>query len=318
MKTRALLSFAVVAILAIAPGSVVAGGRPLADLPGVSVLVDVATSPDEPAPKPERTEAAAAPAPGGDAAVDVPAAAVAAPKLVRRTDILYVHGADTTAAPIDLGGPCPKATTCETHQLSDVRRSTDGTGRVVIPFAYNDEGRRRLRAPEAEEIQAALAGAMAEWSRWNPNIVFDNRGTTTATFAANGPDGGCSDGTNVVTWGQFAPDVVGIASTCLDETNRIIRDTDLALNAHHRWVNGTDERRPSYDVQSIFTHELGHWLSLQDLYVGIDAARQTMYGSANPNETLKRTLALGDIVGVQTAYPCSDGDACSRDGIVDD
>lgn len=317
MKTRALLSFAVVAILAIAPRPVVAGGRPLADLPGVSVLLGIAAGTDEPDAPPAPTQAVAA-APATETVVEVPAAALPAPKLVRRIDILYVHEGDTTVEPLDVGGPCAKASTCETHELSNVRRPTDDTGRIVIPFAYNDEGRRKLRAPEATEVRAALSRSMAEWSRWNSNIAFEDRGTTTATFAATGADGGCSDDVNVVTWGQFAPGVVGIASTCLDETNRIVRDTDLALNAHHRWVIGTDERRPSYDVESILTHELGHWLSLKDLYVDIDAARQTMFGSADPNETHKRTLALGDVVGVQAAYPCSDGDVCPRDGVVDD
>jgi hypothetical protein len=62
---------------------------------------------------------------------------------------------------------------------------------------------------------------------------------------------------------------------------------------------------------------MGHWLSLLDMY-SPTANRQTMFGSADPNETRKRTPALGDIVGVQTAYPCGSGDSCPRSGIAAD
>lgn len=317
MRTRAVLAFVVVAVLAIAPGPVVAGGRSLADLPGVSVLVRVVVP--EPASRAQRAQAPvqkAAPQ-ASSGVVDVSDVAAPAADLVRVVDILYARGSDATQG-FDLGGPCPRASTCDVRQLSGARWKADDAGRVVIPFAYNDEGRRTLRAPDEPAVRASLGRAMAEWSRWNSNIVFRDAGTTDAQFGADGPDGGCSDGRNVVTWGRFPSDVVGAASTCLDRTNRVIRDTDLALNVFHRWADGVNERRPSYDVQSIFTHELGHWLSLADLYVGIDAARQTMYGATDPNETHKRTLALGDIVGVQTAYPCGDGDRCPRSGIRDD
>lgn len=317
MRMRAVLSFAVVAVLAIAPGPVVAGGRPLAGLPDVSVLVRVAAPEPEPTVQRQETVKPALPATAAAVAA-VPDATAPAADLVRVVDVLYSHRSDAPTDGFDLGGPCPRATTCDVHQLSRVRWETDADGRVVIPFAYNDEGRRTLRAPEEAAVRAALGRATSEWSRWSSKIVFEDQGTTGAVFAADGEDGGCSDGVNVVTWGRFEPNVVGVASTCLDRTNSVIRDTDLALNAHHRWVDGVNERRPSYDVQSIFTHELGHWLSLQDLYVGIDAARQTMYGSTDPGSTHKRTLALGDIAGVQTAYPCGEADACPRTGIVDD
>jgi hypothetical protein len=160
---------------------------------------------------------------------------------------------------------------------------------------------------------------MSQWSRWNSNVVFRDTGTTTATFAADDKDGSCDDGTNVVTWGTFSPEVIGAAVLCFDESGRVIRDADLALNATQHWehVSGTPESRHSHDIQSIYTHELGHWLGFEDLYAG-DASRQTMFGNTEYGQTNKRTLALGDIVGVQKAYPCADGDRCPRSGIADD
>ena len=43
-----------------------------------------------------------------------------------------------------------------------------------------------------------------------------------------------------------------------------------------------------------------------------------MMGNEKYGETRKRTLALGDIVGIQLAYPCGSGDTCPRKGIVND
>jgi hypothetical protein len=57
----------------------------------------------------------------------------------------------------------------------------------------------------------------------------------------------------------------------------------------------------SMDMQNIATHELGHALGLDDLYNGA-AMEQTMYGYAVAGETKKRTLAAGDIAGVNALY----------------
>jgi hypothetical protein len=160
---------------------------------------------------------------------------------------------------------------------------------------------------------------MREWSRWNSNLVFRDTGTSSATFGADGEDGSCDDGTNVVTWERFSPDVIGAAAVCYDRTGRKIRDADLALNAVQHWerVSGEPESRHSFDIDSILTHELGHWFDLEDLYAA-EGSRQTMSGTTEYGEVRKRTLALGDIVGIQKAYACASGDNCPRSGIADD
>jgi hypothetical protein len=188
----------------------------------------------------------------------------------------------------------------------------------VIPLASNDEGRRPARADDGI-ARPALKAAMTEWSRWNSNVVFRDTGSTTAEFAANGKDGSCDDGTNVVTWATFDPGVIGEAVLCFDEAGRVIRDADLALNAAQHWerVSGEPESRHSHDIQTIYTHELGHWIGFEDIY-SEQAARQTMYGVTDYGETRKRTLALGDVTGLQKAYPCGSGDSCPRSGIADD
>jgi hypothetical protein len=215
-------------------------------------------------------------------------------------------------------GKCPKATTCDVHVLQAARWKTDTTGKLTLKWRFNDEGRRKLRA-EAGLLESALKTGMAEWERWNSNVDFYYSGTTTALFGARGSNGSCDDGTNVIGWARLEPGTIAQVITCMDKTGKRVVDSDLALNVTFHWedIQGEPESRHSYDIRSIVTHELGHVISLADLYSG-DAIYQTMMGNAKYGETRKRTLALGDIIGIQRAYPCGDGDTCPRKGIVND
>ena len=240
---------------------------------------------------------------------------------VRNIDVLQASGTTTPdfdVPPPSSGGPCPKATTCKTHVVRNARLPSDETGRVAVPWKFNDEGRRNLRAPQGL-LESAMRWATAEWSRWNSNLAFAYAGTTTTTFGADGSDGSCDDGTNTVTWHQFDPEVIAAVVTCTDPKGKTVRDVDLALNVTQHWedIRGEADSRHTFDIRSIVTHEIGHWVSLLDLYDG-DSVAQTMMGNAVYGETRKRTLALGDVVGIQTAYPCGDGDSCPRSGIVED
>lgn len=325
MRTRVIASAAVVLVSAIAPTAVDAAGSVAPGFPGVDVALRILLPEPEAEPVEhahvDAHESEAVPAPQMP---DVPAAPELPdvdPADLVRVSVAYRIGADVPDFDLsELGGPCPTASTCDVHALRDFRWPADETGQVVIPFAYNDENRRELRSPSLPTVRSALSGAMAEWSSWNSNIVFEDQGSTDATFGATGEDGTCADGTNVVGWDRLDNSVIGVASMCLDRTNSVLRDVDLALNANHNWqqIGVEDDRRQAFDVQSIYTHELGHWLSLVDLYIAMDGAKQTMFGAADPDQTHLRTLALGDITGVQAAYPCGPEDTCPREGIVDD
>lgn len=247
-----------------------------------------------------------------------PPAAVNAPGVIRVWHVMYATTRPDAPKSNASSSPCPLASTCDSNQVRQGRWPTDDAGRATIPFAYNDEGRRPARAADGI-ARPSLAAAMGEWSRWNSNVVFRDEGTTDAAFGADGPDGTCADGTNVVTWRKFSPEVIGAAVICFDRSGKVIRDADLALNATQHWERMATEAesRHSHDIQAIYTHELGHWLSLEDLYTK-ESTRQTMHGGTQYEEFHKRTLARGDVVGVQKAYPCAAGDGCPSSGIKDD
>ena len=319
MRPKLVAVLAAVTLAVIVPRPSSGGGTILTkDVPDVSVAIRVPTTTAKAIREPPHTVA-----PKTVQRDAEPPARVAAPVeqeragLVREWHVLYAQSAGEEREPSS-ATPCPRASTCESYELRPARWPTDDGGRAVIPFSYNDEGRRRARAPDGQLIPA-LRASMSEWSRWNSNIVFQDQGTTTARFAADGADGTCDDGTNVVTWEKFDREVIGAAVLCFDKTGKVIRDADLALNSTQHWetVSGEPESRHSHDIQSILTHELGHWLALEDLYSGTDA-RQTMFGNTAYGETRKRTLARGDALGIQKAYPCGSGDRCPREGFKED
>jgi hypothetical protein len=77
-----------------------------------------------------------------------------------------------------------------------------------------------------------------------------------------------------------------------------IYDADVEINAHDKniTVSDTDVRA---DLQSIVTHEAGHFLGLAHSSVP-DA---TMQASYNPGQTNMRTLSADDIDGICRIYP---------------
>ena len=73
---------------------------------------------------------------------------------------------------------------------------------------------------------------------------------------------------------------------------------DIVFNDDYTWCIGENE--DELDVQSVATHEAGHWIRLVDLYYQ-DNDEMTMYFEVPYNDITRRTLAWGDIAGVRCA-----------------
>ena len=90
-----------------------------------------------------------------------------------------------------------------------------------------------------------------------------------------------------------------------------LTEVHTLLNDNFTWCIG--QVSGQHDVQNIATHEIGHWLRLQDLYASGNS-EQTMYWSSSSGEIKKRSLEYGDINGAHYLYPIendagTDGDA---------
>ena len=135
-----------------------------------------------------------------------------------------------------------------------------------------------------------LTASANTWDVQTSFQVFYYVGTTTRTA-------GVRDGHNVVSWGSYQAGVIAV--TYLWTRGKRVLETDTRMNTYYSWsVSGEAGKM---DVQNIMTHEFGHWTGLADLYNDADYWL-TMYGYGNFGETYKRTLGLGDILGLQKVY----------------
>lgn len=91
-----------------------------------------------------------------------------------------------------------------------------------------------------------------------------------------------------------------IALTLCNVSGSAVTGCDTTFNTSFAW--STSGAAGAYDVQNTATHELGHWLILNDLWGGGNTEK-TMYGTAATGETKKRTLDADDINGINAVYP---------------
>jgi len=136
----------------------------------------------------------------------------------------------------------------------------------------------------------AITGCVNTWDVETAYQVFSYKGTTSRTA-------GTYDGYNVISWGTYSAGVIAVTMSWVK--GKRVLEVDCLMNTYYGWsLNGEAGKM---DVQNIMTHELGHFCGLADLYNGADYWL-TMYGYSDFGETYKRTLGLGDILGLEAFY----------------
>ncbi len=142
----------------------------------------------------------------------------------------------------------------------------------------------------------AILASLATWTDvFSSSFEFAFLGATTSTDFAN------DDGVNTVGFGPISlQGVLALNTYWYNASTGELRDSDIKFNTDARW--STSGMSNAYDLQNVATHELGHTLSLANLY-GPSDAEKTMYGYAFERETIKRTLDPDDIAGISYLYP---------------
>ncbi|MCG7850285.1 MAG: PKD domain-containing protein, partial [ANME-2 cluster archaeon] len=139
----------------------------------------------------------------------------------------------------------------------------------------------------------AIQAAVDTWNNAGANFQFVYGGTTSITSLAY-------DGENSVIWRNMGDiGVLAYAWTYFSVSNpEVILENEIEFNDYYAW--DTSGSPSSFDVQTIGTHEFGHWLLLLDLYGSIDSPKM-MYGFGSAG-TLKRDLHPDDIDGIIYIY----------------
>ena len=131
--------------------------------------------------------------------------------------------------------------------------------------------------------------------------LFDNP-SSTVLIQANPGD---NDGENIIVKGDLASNIIGVTSFWYNPATKEVVDADMVLNfADFTW--STNDAPVDMDVQNIVTHELGHFLVLDDLS-SPKTFDLTMYGFSDTGEIKSRTTGFGDELGVAKLYASSDG-----------
>ena len=142
----------------------------------------------------------------------------------------------------------------------------------------------------------SLQAAMKTWTDVSTSIFSFYYGGTSTSSAH-----GIYDGVNLINFAAMGQNGVLAENTYwFSPVSGQLLDSDIQFNTSYLW--STDGSPGFYDIQNVGTHELGHSLSLKDLYDAADSEK-TMYGYAAAGETKKRTLAQDDINGVVYLYP---------------
>jgi hypothetical protein len=153
------------------------------------------------------------------------------------------------------------------------------------------------------DVAGAARRALRRWSD-AANLSFDIR--------TNGPDavGKANDGYNVISVSAanvgFVPAAnPGRTRVSFDKTTGAIAEADVALNPNLPF--STDGTHGTYDLESTFVHEIGHFLGLaHSALVGSSMqprqAQNFTSGGFSLAQTSMRTLSEDDVAGVRAIY----------------
>jgi hypothetical protein len=149
------------------------------------------------------------------------------------------------------------------------------------------------------------ADAFGRWSSAIDGTVTFAEGPTTTVSRA------VYDGQNIITWGRLSSGALAVAYIWYYQDTGELVEVDTIMNKKYSWSwsNPAGWTSPSttcalagtYDAQDILTHELGHWVGLDDHYTE-DYKENTMYGYGGTAEVKKDTLTTGDINGAAAIY----------------
>jgi hypothetical protein len=107
--------------------------------------------------------------------------------------------------------------------------------------------------------------------------------------------------------------VLGLTTVTYNSATGEILDADIEINGMMP-ISGDRPRPGQYDLQSILTHEVGHYLGLTHSDVGLDDQCRdgaTMCPTYDPGSEDFRTLAADDVAGICAIYPPDrDAPAC--------
>jgi hypothetical protein len=202
---------------------------------------------------------------------------------------------------------CPDATTCADYKYSGYRWAASD---LPVPWEVNYAN----SGGSAGSFGSGVDGSFSAWDAKTGATLFESGATGNCTASSLDNE---MDGVNCVSWqdisGQY-PNAIAVTFVWRTRATKNIVEVDTVMGSQYDWAydapscdvsdascNPPTVGGASYDVRDILTHELGHWLMLNDLYNSRDQ-ELTMYGYGALGELKKDSLGYGDVLGVRKIY----------------
>lgn len=207
-------------------------------------------------------------------------------------------GSSVPAATVDAarrhGGPRAKGAVCTTPGPGNNDYSLEGW---KVPAPVTVHFNPATTRPGLSNVAASLQAAFNEWlvpGHNVPTITVVADGTATSASANHQDD---------IFFGPLTNGALGVTYTWQWSTGEL--ESDVVLNSRMPWFQAPSEgtgcypTANAYDVQDVTAHEAGH-------VYGLGEATNSTYNVMSPygslGETYKRTLAPGDILGIEQLY----------------
>ena len=115
----------------------------------------------------------------------------------------------------------------------------------------------------------------------------------------------CTGSPNTVQWGPIDGEggIVAVTGTCFFLQTKEIVGFAMTIDEDEPWVIGSSST--DFDVENTVTHEFGHVAGLGHVRAPQDACL-TMFAFVDLGEIQKRTLGLGDKLGMEALYGLTD------------
>lgn len=224
-------------------------------------------------------------------------------------DTLNNYSASASSGPlrvvVDSGAASNEVTFVVTFSYMGVKWD-DLLGAPHVPYRVNES-----TSDCTGEGAAVIAGAQV-WNSAGSGFTFEYTGAHTNTEVG-------LNSYNDIMWSDTLP-AGTLAQASFWSIAGVMFETDVAYNDDYPWSADATPAPSEFDIQSILTHELGHWLSLRDLYGdigdGVNDPGKVMYGRAGAGE-VKRNLHADDASGIVWIYGTDDSSIFS-DGFESD